>query len=167
MNDVGAVRPGPLTPKQWFGIAVLALIAILVWQVRYQYHEKRAAEDALTVYKAQAAQAAADAMAENERKRKAAEANNAAIITDLQGKLSGAAASSTDLANRLRLALASLHSCPTTEAGHQPPVATAPGVPDSAAEAQRLTSAIADYDSACQRDAARYNALIGEITPQL
>jgi hypothetical protein len=156
----------PITLKQWLGIAVLAIIGVLTWQVYYQYQAKREAQDALVAYKAQAAQAAADAIAENERKLKAAEANNDAILNDLKGKLDSAAANGNDLAARLRRALAASCSAVPPHNGVAP-TAPAPGVPDSAAEAQRLTSAIAEYDSACQRDAARYNALIGEITPQL
>lgn len=148
-------------------LAILALLAALGWGVYHEYNRAESVQRDYETYKAMQQQAVADAVAVNEAKHKQAEANNDAILNDLQGKLSAAAASSNDLAHRLSNALAASHHCPVSSGGSQPPVATAPGEPNPADAAQRLTAAVGSYIEACDRDAARFSALQAELAPQL
>jgi uncharacterized protein (DUF1800 family) len=156
-----------MKPAYYIYLAVLLALGGLTWTVRHEHSGKLEAQQALHDYKTQQAQAVADAVAVNEAKHKQAEANNDAILNDLQGKLDAAAASSNDLAHRLSNALAASHHCPVSSGGNQPPVATAPGEPNPADAAQRLTAAVGSYIEACDRDAARFSALQAELAPQL
>lgn len=96
----------------------------------------------------------------------AATARNREITDGLQSALAAATAGSNDLVRRLRVAQAGA----AAPGGHLPQATGGPGsagtagVPGSAAS---VDGATADYFSACQRDAIRYQKLITEITPQL
>ena len=148
----------------WIYGGVLVLIAFLGWEVKHQHAGKVAAQLELRDLRTATAQAVADQVVENERKLKAAGENNATIMADLQGKLNLSDSRANDLSHRLQLALAHPHPGSLPQVPDQPP-APSPSGESGGAEAARL--AFAAYDSACQRDAARLDALIGEARPQI
>lgn len=156
-----------VTGKQWLVILAAAILAGLAWYGRHEHAGKLAAQTELIQYKAAQAQAVADAVAANEAKHKQTEERNNAIISGLQGTLRDSDARGADLARRLRNALAALRPSPVPPSADQPTTPVAPGVPAGADEAGQLVGAIAVYDAACVRDAARFNALIEQIKPQL
>jgi len=143
---------------------VLVLIAFLGWEVKHQHEGRVKAQLELRDYRTAQAQAVADAQRDAAEKLKQAETNNATIMADLQGKLDGSDKRADDLSHRLQLALAHPHPGSLPQVPDQPP-APSPSGESGGAEAARL--AFAAYDSACQRDAARLDALIGEARPQI
>jgi hypothetical protein len=139
--------------------AILVLAGLLWWRGNQLDHVR--AE--FTAYKAAQAQAVADATKAAQIKANAVGEHNAAVMADLQGKLDGSIADGTRLAVRLRLALAGIHTSPVPEAPGQPGTAAPGGVTGSDGTIEATAAAFA----ACQRDAARLDAWIAEVTPQL
>ena len=95
-----------------------------------------------------------------------AKAANLGVIHELQAKLDASSAAGNDLARRLHNALArpatSGSTMPQAAGGSSPPATS--GVPPSQ---DAVVTSVATYDAACQRDAARLNALIEEVSSQL
>jgi len=112
--------------------------------------------------------AAAHAQAEDAVRLQSAQARNEELTnanSALQASVAASTANGADLALRLRHALsAPAHSCTVLAAGGESEPFGASGVP---AAASGVDQALAAYDAACQRDAARLNALSAEVKPQL
>ena len=117
---------------------------------------------------AKQAKLAAAAVQRAQDSEAAARAHNQQVSDDLTKELNAADARGLDLAERLRNALTSADgfSASAEVANRQLSAATA-RVASSESRLDDITRAVARYDTACQRDASRYTALIAEIKPQL
>jgi hypothetical protein len=114
------------------------------------------------------AQAALVALNQARAKEQATANRNDGVVRDLQSQIDVADAHGTVLATRLRDALASADRARTVSEDSDQRAATAgAALAASQSRIDAITRATAAYDSACQRDAANYAALIAEITPQL
>ena len=148
---------------QYIYAAILGVIVALGGAAMWERHGRAVAEQALVAYKQDAALTVARAEQQAADKIAAAEKLNAKTLSDLNADLSGATARADSLSKRL-LAYAAHGSGPMPQGGGQPGTAAPSGVSTVSGP---VDVALAGYDAACQRDAARFNALIAELTPQL
>lgn len=146
------------------GAGAILVLSGLLWWRGGQLERVRGEFGA---YKAAQAQLVADSLKAAQIKSQEAEAHNAQVMADLQGRLDGSIADGTRLAVRLRLALAGAGAGPLPQDTGQPGAAPASGVAGETEAARRTLAAFADYDASCVRDTARLDALIAEVKPQL
>ena len=136
-------------------VVVLLIVAVHGWN--------KARTD-FTVYKAQQAQVVADAVKVQKEKDDATLDRNKTTISDLMAATRDASARGDSLAQRLSVALA--RRCPVPESTDRP-AATPPSGESAAPDSAGILAALSQYDAACQRDAARLDALNAELAPQL
>ena len=143
--------------------AILATFLALGGWGSYEHHEAQKAEQRLRDFERDTAVAVAKQEQIYKAQAAAQEKANDAAILNLQTTVHDAELRGADLARRLRLAAAGRPN-PMPQAQDQPgaagPAREPPG-PSAADEA------LARYDAACQRDAARLGTLIEELQPQL
>ena len=140
----------------------LAIAGVLIGSTIFCWDEWQSCRIDLTEYKATvAAQGAAQAQAVKDREE-AQEAANAITYAQLQARIADSDSRGADLAGRLFKALADARTLRASQ--DIGPITVPARVSESAGS---IESAIAIYDAACQRDAARLSALQEEVRGQL
>jgi hypothetical protein len=146
-------------------IAELVIFGILLGSAIFCWHEWQSARIDLTEYKATvAAVGAAQAQAVHDREA-AQEAANAATYAQLQAHLADSDSRAADLSGRLRQALSRIGTLSATQ--DIGPITVPARVTEGPGGVERALTGLAQYDAACQRDAARLGALQQEIRGQL
>lgn len=143
----------------WFKIGIIGVFLGSLWFCWSSWQNCRID---LAEYKATvAAQGAAQAQAVHDREA-AQEAANAVTYAQLQARIADSDSRGADLAGRLRQALN--RASALSKATDIGPIVIPARVPEGTGDIER---ALAGYDGACQRDAARLGAIQAELAGQL
>ena len=145
-----------LAPVPWLKLLAAGVLFAMGLYVGSRWVQGRWDADRLAQ-----AQAVERILADNAAKARAQEIANEKTITDLHKTVADSDARGTDLAHRLRAY--QLRTCPVPKAPDQPGAAPASGEPSGSGAVEQ---AVADLAAACERDAARLNALTAEVTRQ-
>jgi hypothetical protein len=161
----------PRLPWKLIGAGVGALaVALIVWRAIDSYGERRELDGRAAVqqlwdddrlaWEAVNAQQVAD----NQAREAAAMENNARVIRDANDQLAAIAADRDGLVGLLHQARDQVRRHAAAQATGQRGIDALTGIAARAAEVDRR---LADYDSACRRDAVRFSALQDEIRGQI
>lgn len=159
-----------LSPRLYLYLALAVALAGGYWYWHHSVYQKGYTEGAESVqvlfdgYRGKIIRLTAERAAENAIKDAQVKATNDLVIQELEAKYEAIATVNGSLSRKLRDL--SARACITYLPGVDDLAGTpeASGEPSSQAQIDELTD---EYDQSCQRDAARLDAIIAEISVQL